>query len=363
MTVEQCWQSVPGGSGTYIRELVRGLAGTDVDVTGIAAWHRRASTFGLGVPVRRVPLPRAVLYEAWNRLRRPKAGSVVHPVDVVHATTWAVPGHSAPLAVTVHDLAFLRDPGHFTARGASFFTRSLQIVRDEAAVVIVPSDATLRDCVDAGIEPSRLVVARHGVRAEQVTAASRTAWTARLGTTRPYVLWCGTLEPRKNVPRLVAAFRQLLRETGSPVDLVLAGPEGWGAAVADVTQSLAGVAEDRVHLVGRLSHAELQAAYSGASAFAFPSLWEGFGMPVLEAMAHGVPVVTSQGTSMAEFAHGAGALVDPLEPEAIAAGLARALGPEGAQWGRAGLERSREMTWASSAQQHADAYRQALATA
>ncbi|WP_328698642.1 glycosyltransferase family 4 protein [Cellulomonas citrea] len=363
MTVEQCWHAVPGGSGTYIRELLRELPAAQVAVTGLAAWHRDESAPGLGIPVRRVPLPRRGLYEAWNRVRRPGAESVLGPVDVLHATTWAVPGRSVPLVVTVHDLAFLREPGHFTARGTSFFTRSLQIVRDEAAVVVVPSEATRRDCVDVGIEPGRLVVARHGVRAEQVTAEARTRWAARLGTGRPYVLWCGTLEPRKNVPTLVAAFALLLRETGTPVDLVLAGPDGWGSAAAEVARSLEGVPEGRVHLVGRLSDAELQAAYAGASVFAFPSVWEGFGMPVLEAMAHGVPVVTSRDTSMAEFAEGAGALADPLDPQALATALAEALGPQGALWGAVGRERAAAMTWTASASRHVAAYRQALATA
>jgi hypothetical protein len=119
MTVEQCWQPVPGGSGSYIVELAAALAtSTDIDVVGLAARHRSdaAPVLDPPMPVRRARLPRTLLYETWNRLRRPRAESVTGAVDLVHATTWAVPGTRAPLVVTVHDLAFLREPDHFTAR-------------------------------------------------------------------------------------------------------------------------------------------------------------------------------------------------------------------------------------------------------
>src|SRR3712207_9480487 len=115
MTVEQCWQPVPGGSGTYIRELVREYAAMpDLTVTGVTAWHRGSPPEGLDLPLRRLPLPRAALYEAWQRARRPRVG---RRADVVHATTSAVPAATAPLVVTAHDLAFLDDPGHFPPRG------------------------------------------------------------------------------------------------------------------------------------------------------------------------------------------------------------------------------------------------------
>lgn len=318
MTVEQCWQPAPGGSGTYIRELLRAYRDLDdVAVTGVSALHHGdPPTDGpLGVPVRRVPLPRAVLYRTWQRARLPRTGRA----DVVHATTWAVPGRRVPLVVTVHDLAFRHEPEHFTPNGVAFFERGLAIARDEAAAVIVPSTATEEDCVQAGIERERVHVVLHGVRAGATTPQGVEDLRRRHDLKRPYVLWAGTREPRKNLPRLVAGFAAAVR-AGADLDLVLVGPEGWGAE----RDRLAGVGEERVRVLGRLPAGELAHAYAGAHVFCFPSLREGFGMPVSEAMAHGVPVVTSRGTSMEEVAAGAAVLVDALDEEDIARGLLEA---------------------------------------
>lgn len=355
MSVEQCWQHVPGGSGEYIAELSSALAvRDDVAVRGFAARHPQGEVPDPAPtgPVTFFPLPRPLLYESWARTRRPRVGG--DDVDVVHATTWAVPGHRVPLVVTVHDLAFERDPAQFTARGADFFRRALRIAMDEAAQVIVPSRATADDCRAAGFDEARLTVIPHGVRADDVSADQVASWRVRRGVSREYLLWSGTLEPRKNVARLVRAFSAARRE-GLRRDLVLVGPSGWGDR-AEVAAAVAEAPEGSVHLLGRLSRGELQIAYAGAWAFAFPSLWEGFGMPVLEAMAHGVPVLTSAGTSMAEFADGVGALVDPLDVEGMAGALVE--GFDGVD--RAGVRRRAEaFTWEASAASHADVYRRA----
>jgi len=365
LTVEQCWQPVPGGSGSYIVELTRALGQLpEVDVVGVAARHPAGSAPVVvpPLPVRHHRLPRAALYESWTRWRRPRVEPVSGPVDVVHATTWAIPGRRAPLVVTVHDLAFLRDPTHFTSRGNSFFRRALDIVRDEAAHVVVPSEATRRDCVQHGLDPARTTVVPHGVHAAEVGPEDVARWRRTTGVGRPYVLWCGTLEPRKNVVRLVEAYSAAAAGGALPEhDLVLVGPSGWGPDEDRVRSALAGVPRGRVHLLGRLDDADLQIAYAGADAFAFPSLWEGFGMPVLEAMAHGVPVVTSAGTSMAEVVGDAGLLVDPLDVDGLAAALVHVVSsdrrPPGVR------ELAATYTWQASAAAHADVYRTAARTA
>ncbi len=365
VTVEQCWQRTPGGSGSYVVELTRALAAReDVRLIGLAARHagEPAPDPAPAGPVRFSRLPRRALYDAWDRLRRPRAEALAGPVDVVHATTWAIPGRSAPLVVTVHDLAFLRDPTHFTRRGTRFFTRALHHVRDEAAVVVVPSATTRDDCVGQGIAPDRIHVVPHGVRADAVEPQRQDAWRARFGVVRPYILWVGTLEPRKNVSRLLAAYGEALHSREIDADLVLVGPAGWGGTADEVVAAREELPGDRVHLLGRLDHADLQTAYAGARAFAFPSTWEGFGMPVLEAMAHGVPVVTSAGTSMAEFADGAGALVDPLDVADIARGLVTAAGPAHDAASRAALTTAGGFSWAASAEAHVAAYRAAMST-
>ncbi|MBU4336284.1 MAG: glycosyltransferase family 4 protein [Actinobacteria bacterium] len=362
LTVEQCWQPVPGGSGTYVRELTTALAGRDdVRVIGLAARHAEQGLPGgrLAVPVRSSGLPRIGLYEAWSRLRRPSAEHICGPVDVVHASTWALPGHGAPLVATVHDLAFLREPAHFTARGNRFFRRALDLVVAEAAAVVVPSRATADDLVRYGLDEARVHVVPHGVRAGAVAVGEVEGWRSRNGIGERYVLWCGTLEPRKNLPRLVRAFVQA-RAQGMDAELVLAGPQGWGAASDDVGRALRALPDGVVHLTGRLDDHELQVAYHGATAFAFPSLWEGFGMPVLEAMAHGVPVLTSVGTSMAEFAEGAGELADPLDVDALATGLLAVTGDDRPDRAAVAAQAGR-FTWEQSAAAHVRAYRAALA--
>jgi len=363
MTVEQCWQPVPGGSGTYIAELTAALRDVpDVAVAGVAARHAAGELPSPtpSVPVRHEALPRVALYEAWNRLRRPRADRR-GDVDVVHATTWAVPGRRVPLVVTVHDLAFLREPGHFTSRGNAFFRHAMRIVADEAARVVVPSAATRDDCVEAGIAAERVVVIPHGVRAPQVDDAQVSAWRRRTGVQRPYVLWCGTLEPRKNVVRLVEAFARA-REEGVEHDLVLVGPDGWGGHAAQVRTALERLPAGAVHLLGRVTEQDLQTAYAGAAGFAFPSLWEGFGMPVLEALAHGTPVLTSRGTSMAEVVEGAGAaavLIDPLDVDALATGLVELVVHDTAPVRAAARAVAERYTWTASARAHVTAYRAA----
>lgn len=357
LTVEQLWQPAPGGSGTYIRELVAALRDR-APLVGVAArGHTTAPEQDLGIPVVSSALPRVALYEAWNTLRRPHLPGAAGRADVVHATTWAVPPARGGLVVTVHDLAFLRAPEHFTRRGNAYFRRAAAIVRRSADVVVVPSHATADDCVREGFDPERLRVVPHGVRVPAVDADAAAGIRARLGLDRPYVLWCGTFEPRKNLPTLLDAVGRF--PAGTDLQLVLAGPAGWGGADDEVRRRLAAMPADRVRLLGRLTHEELHVAYAAARAFCFPSTWEGFGMPVLEAMAHGTPVVTSAGTSMAEFAAGAGLLVDPGDPVALADAVLAAAGDEHDALAALARARAASATWERAAESTLEAYRAA----
>ena len=169
------------------------------------------------------------------------------------------------------------------------------------------------------------------------------------------MLWCGTLEPRKNVPTLLRAFA-IARRSDPELGLVLVGPTGWGSV--DLGSADAGAdASEGVQLLGFLSTDDLHAAYAGATAFCYPSLREGFGLPVLEAMAHGVPVVTSRGTAMAEFVGSAGILVDALDVDGLAAAIEAAIGPRHDELAKAALDQSEKYTWANAAQLTVDAYR------
>ncbi|MGE3621808.1 MAG: glycosyltransferase family 4 protein, partial [Acidimicrobiia bacterium] len=316
VTLEQCWHVVPGGVARVAVEGARAVAGTgEVDQVGVAAWHRGRPAPGgeLPIPVRHLPLPRAALYESWHRFRRPAVERATGPVEVVHATGYVMPPRSVPLVATIHDLHFLHEPGHFTPRGVRVFTRFLELCRAEASIVVCPSQDARRDCLAAGLDEARIRVVPWGIRAEPVPADEVAAVRARHGLARPYVLFVGTVEPRKNLDRLVAAFAELGR---ADVELVLVGPDGWGDGLTlPATARRLGPVPDRVR----------DALHAGAAAVAYPSQREGFGLPVLEAMAQGAPVVTSRGTSTPVVAGPAGVLVDTLDVASIAAGLATVL--------------------------------------
>ncbi len=359
MVVEQMWQPVPGGSGTYVVELSRALRRQGVRAVGLAARHGRgapdAADVGLApLAVRQATLPRALLYESWNHLPGPLAEAVVPGADVVHATTWAVPRTRLPLVVTVHDLAFRRAPEHFTRRGARYFERSLARTVTEADAVIVPSEATAADCVEAGIPSTTIRVIPHGVRTHPVSQAEVAAFRNERGLSHPYVLWTGTREPRKNLSGLLRAYARLV-PAHPEIDLVLVGPAGWGDDT-EVLGLLADLPPERVHVLGRLPQQDLATAYAGARAFCFPSFWEGFGLPVLEAMAYGAPVVTSRATSMEEVVGDAGLLADPEDPGELSAALEAAVGPDHDTLATAGQERASQFTWEASATAHREVY-------
>ncbi|CAN5144971.1 glycosyltransferase family 1 protein [soil metagenome] len=359
VTLEQCWHRVPGGTAAAAIETVRALVSRgDVDLVGVSARHRRPPPpdWTPPIPALALPLPRLALYEAWHRLRRPGVERATGPVDVIHATGYAMPPRTAPLVVSIHDLAYLHEPGHFTAHGLRFLNRGLDLARAEADVVLCPSRATVADCERVGFDRSRLRLVPLGVDAIPAAPADVERVRRQHGLGR-YVLWVGTIEPRKNLPRLLEAFRRLDR---SDVELALVGPTGWHESL---TPHLDGLA-DRVRLLGFVPGGDLAPLYAGAELFCFPSLREGFGLPVLAAMAQGTPVVSSAATSNEEIVEGAGVLVDPTDPAAIAAAMAELLDdPErAAKLAAMGAERAATYTWERTATLTTAAYAEAIGT-
>jgi len=352
VTLEQLWHRVPGGTARATLDAVAAVAERgDVEQVGVGARHAHPppAEWAAPIEVRALPLPRRLLYDAWQRLRAPVVERATGPVDLVHATAHVAPAARAPWVATVHDLHFLHEPGHFTRRGISVFRRFLALTRDEAALVLCPSEATRADCVAAGIDEGRLRVVswatqRPPVRLEEVERVRRVH-----GLDRPFVLFSGTVEPRKNLGRLLEAFDRL-----DPVeaDLVLVGPEGWREDLPAT----------RARRLGFVSRVELDALYAAATIVCYPSLREGFGLPVLEAMAQGAAVVTSATTATAEVAGGAGVLVDPLDVDDIASALERLLRDpdERARLGLAARERAATFSWARTAAATVGAYRDAL---
>lgn len=352
----QLLQRIPGGIGRYIRGLFVALPGAGVDVVAFAAGdpsvHRSADWpkfVALGHPY--APLR----YELWHRLRWPR----VHlDVDVVHAPSLAVPPTGRiPLVVTVNDVAFLRYPELFTRHGVTFHSRGLDLARKEARAVIVPSSYTSEELVREGFDPDLLHVARHGV--EIPTPADDDAVELslrRVGVERPYVLTVGTLEPRKNFPMLAQAVARV-RERHPSISLVRVGPPGWG----DVPE-LSGPA---VRDLGPVDDATLDALYRGASACAMPSRYEGFGLPVLEAMARACPVVASDTSSLPEVVGDAGVLVPPDDLDGWVDALGALLDDHEREdtLREAGLRRAAQFTWSRSARAHLSAYQAAVSGA
>ncbi len=359
ISFEQCWSAVPGGTARTTIDLAGALdARSDVEVVGFAARHGAppAPVWRPPVPVHHLGLPRRVLQEAWHGVRRPRIERATGTVDVCHAVGGAIPATRAPLVVTVHDLAFLHFPELFTSQGRRFFNRALTLTRDEAAQVQVPSQATLEDCVAAGIERARLRLVPWGCTVGDPSDDEVDQVRARFGLPERYVVCVGTLEPRKNLAGLVEAWRRLGRDD---VGLVLVGPDGWGDALGPSTSADQSTFSPNVSMTGFVDDRTRDALYRGAVASCYPSLFEGFGLPVLESMALGCPVVTSSGTSTAELvADGAGLAVDPRDPDAIGAAIASILDDADVRERlvEAGRRRARGYTWMRAADLAVDGY-------
>ena len=358
VTLEQCWHRVPGGTATSVLRTVDALADRDdVEVVGVAARHGHPAPdpYAPGVPTWELGLPRRVLYESWHRLRRPRVERATGPVDAIWASAVAVPPRSAPLIVTVHDLAPLHHPEHHPRHARSFFERGFALARDEADLVCCPSRATIEDCEAHGFAPDRLRHVPWGVRPVPVTDEQVEEVRRRFDLGERFVLFVGTVEPRKNLPVVLEAFARVARPG---VTLALAGPEGWNEDL----RALVGDRDD-VRPLGFVDDGDLAALYAGCAVFCYPSLLEGFGLPVLEALAQGAPVVTSAGTATAELVDGIGGAVDPHDAAAVADALLAVLDDpaEADRRRRVGRERAATMTWSATAAAMMDVVREVTA--
>lgn len=349
-TLEQCWHPTPGGTAIAALRVARELASmTDaVTVHQVAGKHPvpPPPEFRPAGSVAMLPLARPLLYEAWTRLNWPKVESVTGPVDVTHATGLIPAATAVPLVVTVHDLAFLHTPEKFTRHGAALMRRSIDVVRRRASLVICSSQATIADCVEAGFPSEQLRHVPLGVDRIEVTADEVARVRRRYLLPEQFVLFVGTIEPRKNLARLVEAMRR----PGMPGPLVVAGATGWGDAHEDVD-------DGATHFLGFVPGADLPALYAAATVFAYPSEREGYGLPVAEAMAQGTPVVTSRGTSTEEVAGGAAVLVDPFDVDDIARGIVTAA-DDAETWRAAGRRRASGLGWRSVAEATLAVYRE-----
>ena len=325
------------GIGNYVRGMVAGLAEATQGEHELVAFgpsgpngrrRIRESLAGLPVELRLPLLPRAQAWRsAWSRMGWPPVESVAGRLDVFHFSDWMYPSQRGGVrATTVHDLVPLRfpdwvEPATLRMHGPKYANAARTCDR-----VFVNSKFTAGEVRELlGVAEDRIVVAYPGIDPRFRPEGER----ADLGG--PYVLAVSTLEPRKNLPALVAAFA-VLRRRRPELTLALAGLEGWEDRP---------LAAEGVRLLGFVSDEELARLYRGADAFAYPSSFEGFGIPVVEALASGTPAVVSSHPSLDEASGDAALRADPDDPEAFAAALDAALDAPR----RAGLEHAASFTW------------------
>jgi glycosyltransferase involved in cell wall biosynthesis len=323
INAEPLFQRVPTGAGVYTLCLCQGLVsvGHAGEVELFHAAHELVPADVAALPMARHPftLDREELYASWTSTRRPTPQTVCGPLDVVHAPGPTLPpSGGAPLVATIHDLAPLRFADRYPRSVRLALKQGVRFATREADRVICPSESTAAELRDLlGVGDDRVRVVPHGVAMPVPDVVEAEAFVAKRGIPEPYVLWVGTQEERKNVGIVIEAFGRIAARDRS-VSLVLHGPQGWlGAPVAERIRAL-GLEPRTFVSEGSLRRTELAFLYARATVFVFPSLYEGFGLPVLEAMACGAPVVTSDRSALPESAGDAGVLVDPASAEAVA---------------------------------------------
>jgi glycosyltransferase involved in cell wall biosynthesis len=361
--VDQLWFSAPGGIGTYVRELLAALEIGGGDVRPFRAEFAGPPRIAAQMPADPVVVTGSIrsLYPRWDILGRPELPEPLWDADVVHATNHAAvaPARAEQrLVVTVHDLAFDRFPQLFSRRWRWLYRAGVRAAIKRAHAILVPSAATRGDLVRRGVDPNRIHVTPLASSLE-VGQGDPGEILDRLGISRPYMLCAATLEPRKNLVRLIRAYRELAA-AGLPHALVLAGPDGW--ASKDIAREIDEQGPGRILRTGLVTGEHLDSLYRGASVLAYPSLYEGFGLPVVEAMARGVPVVTSDVSSLPEVGGNAVCYVDPTSVDAIASGLRHVLEDESfaESLRAAGPVQARSFSWAATAEATLDAYEQVI---
>ncbi len=363
------------GVGWYTSHLVQGVARVDR-----VNQYYLYPCFWYCVPTgfRRVKYPKQRnfhLVDRWlthraarEKWRDPELGgaSTLGSVDVLHCTAYTAPPlHEVGLVVTIHDLSFLTHAAFHEQANITFCTRECHRAARRAAKIIVPSEATKRDVVRyLHLDEDRIHVIYEAAGEDFGPVQDREAIRNVLaGHTidRNYVLFVGTVEPRKNLRRLLEAFLHVVRTRPDGRELlVVAGGKGWRNTDTHAFVQQSGLT-DRVRFLGYVSNFDLRVLYSAATVFAYPSLYEGFGLPVIEAMACGCPVVTSRVSSLPEVAGDAGLLVEPTDVGDIATAVGTVLDDRELRQKlrTAGLERAAQFSWDKAARETVRVYEQA----
>lgn len=356
-----------GGIASYIANLLRALSSIDDEIDYYVLYSRREQErrrFGANFR------PATLWTPPHHRLERWALGAEIWRMrlDLLHSPDFIPPAFGARrYVITVHDLNFLYYPQFLTPESRRYYAGQIEWAVRRADHVLADSEATRRDLIQLlGVPPDRVTtvhLAADPAFRRLPTAAVRPT-LARYGLEPGYLLFVGTLEPRKNLPGLFAAYRILLDRGVTDVPLVVVGGRGWLCEQTFASVDKLGLT-DRVRFLYDVPSADLPALYNGAVLLALPSFYEGFGLPALEAMACGTPVVASNRGSLPEVVGEAGVQVDPEDAEGIAEGLAAVLeDPVLRQRLVAmGQARAAEFSWQRTAKETLAVYRQVLAAA
>ncbi len=343
------------GIGVYAYELAKRMGGTDgIEFYGnifnfLGRDDNSASLEGISIPLRECRmLPYSVYRRVWDIVPVPYEKLFRGGADMNVFFDYIVPPKiGGKVLTTIHDMTYMRFPETMGARSLKRLMDGMERSVERSDRVATVSEFSKREIVellkipeeDISVVPCAPSIG--GVPGDFARCAGK------FGITGPYLLYVGTIEPRKNLSRLIGAYKMLRAEQGIPHQLVLAGGKGWAnEKIYKQAESVQGVI-----FTGYVSESEKYALYQNAAAFVFPSLYEGFGIPPLEAMRFGCPVICADAASLPEVVGDAAALADPLDEADIAQSIWKVISDEGyaAELARRGRAREREFTWDSSA--------------
>ena len=306
-----------------------------------------------------IPLPLFVFEFLFNKLHILPIEHLIGPVDLLHTSDWLEPPiRSAKKVTTIHDLTVYLFPNSISPRIVSNQKRKLDLVKKETDLIITVSQATKDDLIKFLQIPESKIKIIYSAASGEFKPQDEdkvNAVLAKHKIKKPYILSVATQEPRKNIQKLVDAH-QRMKEKRDGINLVLVGKYGWGPA------NSANLDEDIIS-TGFVSQDDLLALYSGCRVFAYPSLYEGFGLPILEAMACGAPVVTSNNSSMAEIAKDAAILIDPRNENQLVKALEMVIDLKLEDYQKmvnASLNRARKYTWVKTARETLQIYKELL---
>lgn len=355
------------GVGNYVFYLLKNMLSlaTEDEFVGFAATLSSLALDGLDarLKVRHVRLPTRALYAVWRRANLLPIETFAGQVDLFHATNYFVPpARKAKRVVTIHDLSFLIVPQYCSPRIVGPFSSGIAKFARESDAIIVYSESVKNDIISRlDVPESKVSVIYLAVDDAFDQPAEDADWLDEMyQIRRPYILFVGMLEPRKNVPAILRAFDAVRSDV--PHRLVIVGARGWMYDEIFQLHDELGLG-DRVRFIGFVpGHDKLAAFYRNADLFVYPSFYEGFGLPVLEAMKCGCPVVTSKASSIVEIAEDAALLADADDWRALAEQMMRALSDDSLreELSRKGRERAAAFSWKRAADQTLEVYRKVV---